>query len=96
MGNWMTCFRSRNEATKALIEKVYKSAVAALNGKPGLPQHRRITIEASAVVSIFRIAATMARNLPMPGSDPGDGLSASCPVLPRDISDQALATDRPK
>jgi len=69
MGNWMTCFRSRNEATKALIEKVYKSAVAALNGKPDLPQHRRITIEASAVVSIFRIAAIMARNLPMPGSD---------------------------
>lgn len=32
----------------------------------------------------------------MPGSDPGDGLSASRPVLPRDMSDQAPATDRPK
>ena len=44
MGNWMTCIRSPNQATNALIEKVYKSAVAALNGTmAGTCQCREVT-----------------------------------------------------
>jgi predicted dehydrogenase len=45
MANWMTCIRSRNQATNAPIETGYKSAVAAHMANLAYRQHRRITIE---------------------------------------------------
>ncbi len=45
MANWMTCIRSRNQATNAPIETGYKSAVAAHMANLAYQQHRRITIE---------------------------------------------------
>jgi predicted dehydrogenase len=45
MANWMTCIRSRNQATNAPIETGYKSAVAAHMANLAYRQRRRITIE---------------------------------------------------